>query len=159
MNEFWSCCWMLMSIFCVFIQVLKISLIGHRKRILASLGDRLHDDTPQKPPRAISLRVSESQTVCVVWTVNTLCNMDYKLLWIIRQRKKAPVSSQMAVYFSEGATASSLLLLPSNDYPNLSGRHKMAVPLQFPPCQLALDTNRKGAGFASPVGATLLMSS
>ncbi|GLD73486.1 ankyrin repeat and sterile alpha motif domain-containing protein 1B isoform X1 [Lates japonicus] len=38
------------------VQVLKISLIGHRKRILASLGDRLHEDTPQKPPRAISLR-------------------------------------------------------------------------------------------------------
>ncbi|XP_067110193.1 ankyrin repeat and sterile alpha motif domain-containing protein 1B isoform X1 [Osmerus mordax] len=38
------------------INVLKISLIGHRKRILASLGDRLQDDTPQKPPRAISLR-------------------------------------------------------------------------------------------------------
>uniref|UniRef100_A0A8C6KQJ1 Ankyrin repeat and sterile alpha motif domain containing 1B n=1 Tax=Nothobranchius furzeri TaxID=105023 RepID=A0A8C6KQJ1_NOTFU len=38
------------------INVLKINLIGHRKRILASLGDRLHDDTPQKPPRAISLR-------------------------------------------------------------------------------------------------------
>lgn len=43
----------------VFFQVLKINLIGHRKRILASLGDRLHEDTPQKPPRAISLRVSE----------------------------------------------------------------------------------------------------
>ncbi|KAM6895511.1 ankyrin repeat and sterile alpha motif domain-containing protein 1B isoform 2-T2 [Xenentodon cancila] len=38
------------------INVLKISLIGHRKRILASLGDRLHEDTPQKPPRAVSLR-------------------------------------------------------------------------------------------------------
>ncbi|PWA26123.1 hypothetical protein CCH79_00015252, partial [Gambusia affinis] len=38
------------------LKVLKINLIGHRKRILASLGDRLHDDTPQKPPRAISLR-------------------------------------------------------------------------------------------------------
>ncbi|XP_045064846.1 ankyrin repeat and sterile alpha motif domain-containing protein 1B-like isoform X3 [Coregonus clupeaformis] len=38
------------------INVLKISLIGHRKRILASLGDRLHQDPPQKPPRAISLR-------------------------------------------------------------------------------------------------------
>ncbi|XP_076152796.1 ankyrin repeat and sterile alpha motif domain-containing protein 1B isoform X2 [Alosa pseudoharengus] len=38
------------------INVLKISLIGHRKRILASLGDRLHEDVPQKPPRAISLR-------------------------------------------------------------------------------------------------------
>ncbi|XP_062238929.1 ankyrin repeat and sterile alpha motif domain-containing protein 1B isoform X1 [Platichthys flesus] len=38
------------------INVLKINLIGHRKRILASLGDRLHEETPQKPPRAISLR-------------------------------------------------------------------------------------------------------
>ncbi|XP_046715885.1 ankyrin repeat and sterile alpha motif domain-containing protein 1B isoform X3 [Silurus meridionalis] len=38
------------------INVLKIGFIGHRKRILASLGDRLHEDTPQKPPRAISLR-------------------------------------------------------------------------------------------------------
>ncbi|XP_017267040.1 ankyrin repeat and sterile alpha motif domain-containing protein 1B isoform X4 [Kryptolebias marmoratus] len=38
------------------INVLKINLTGHRKRILASLGDRLHEDTPQKPPRAISLR-------------------------------------------------------------------------------------------------------
>ncbi|KAF3859249.1 hypothetical protein F7725_021647 [Dissostichus mawsoni] len=38
------------------INVLKISLIGHRKRILASLGDRLHEETPQKPPRAVSLR-------------------------------------------------------------------------------------------------------
>ncbi|XP_037316107.2 ankyrin repeat and sterile alpha motif domain-containing protein 1B isoform X4 [Pungitius pungitius] len=38
------------------VNVLKISLIGHRKRILASLGDRLLEETPQKPPRAISLR-------------------------------------------------------------------------------------------------------
>ncbi|XP_010627443.1 ankyrin repeat and sterile alpha motif domain-containing protein 1B isoform X10 [Fukomys damarensis] len=38
------------------LNVLKISLIGHRKRILASLGDRLHDDPPQKPPRSITLR-------------------------------------------------------------------------------------------------------
>ncbi|XP_060051585.1 ankyrin repeat and sterile alpha motif domain-containing protein 1B isoform X4 [Erinaceus europaeus] len=38
------------------INVLKISLIGHRKRILASLGDRLQEDPPQKPPRSITLR-------------------------------------------------------------------------------------------------------
>uniref|UniRef100_A0A669QAC0 Ankyrin repeat and sterile alpha motif domain containing 1B n=1 Tax=Phasianus colchicus TaxID=9054 RepID=A0A669QAC0_PHACC len=38
------------------INVLKISLIGHRKRVLASLGDRLHEDPPQKPPRSITLR-------------------------------------------------------------------------------------------------------
>uniref|UniRef100_A0A8D2LB02 Ankyrin repeat and sterile alpha motif domain containing 1B n=1 Tax=Varanus komodoensis TaxID=61221 RepID=A0A8D2LB02_VARKO len=40
------------------INVLKISLLGHRKRILSSLGDRLHEDPPQKPPRSITLRVS-----------------------------------------------------------------------------------------------------
>ncbi|XP_078091599.1 ankyrin repeat and sterile alpha motif domain-containing protein 1B isoform X3 [Mustelus asterias] len=38
------------------INVLKINLLGHRKRILASLGDRLHDEPPQKPPRTITLR-------------------------------------------------------------------------------------------------------
>uniref|UniRef100_A0A8I6A7P8 Ankyrin repeat and sterile alpha motif domain containing 1B n=1 Tax=Rattus norvegicus TaxID=10116 RepID=A0A8I6A7P8_RAT len=47
------------------INVLKISLIGHRKRILASLGDRLHEDPPQKPPRSITLRQS---SVCEIWT-------------------------------------------------------------------------------------------
>lgn len=44
-------------------QVLKINLIGHRKRILASLGDRLHDDPPQKPPRSITLRVSATKFI------------------------------------------------------------------------------------------------
>ncbi|XP_070803876.1 ankyrin repeat and sterile alpha motif domain-containing protein 1B isoform X8 [Pituophis catenifer annectens] len=47
------------------INVLKISLLGHRKRILASLGDRLHEDPPQKPPRSITLRQS---SVCEIWT-------------------------------------------------------------------------------------------
>ncbi|XP_041522254.1 ankyrin repeat and sterile alpha motif domain-containing protein 1B isoform X23 [Microtus oregoni] len=41
------------------INVLKISLIGHRKRILASLGDRLHEEPPQKPPRSITLRTGD----------------------------------------------------------------------------------------------------
>ncbi|KAK2102424.1 hypothetical protein P7K49_020091 [Saguinus oedipus] len=31
-------------------------LMVQGKRILASLGDRLHDDPPQKPPRSITLR-------------------------------------------------------------------------------------------------------
>ena len=47
-------------------QVLKINLIGHRKRILASLGDRLHDDPPQKPPRSITLRVSTPRACSVL---------------------------------------------------------------------------------------------
>ncbi|XP_058046578.1 ankyrin repeat and sterile alpha motif domain-containing protein 1B isoform X6 [Ahaetulla prasina] len=41
------------------INILKISLLGHRKRILASLGDRLHEDPPQKPPRSITLRTGD----------------------------------------------------------------------------------------------------
>ncbi|XP_066490736.1 ankyrin repeat and sterile alpha motif domain-containing protein 1B isoform X12 [Tiliqua scincoides] len=41
------------------INVLKISFLGHRKRILASLGDRLHEDPPQKPPRSITLRTGD----------------------------------------------------------------------------------------------------
>nr|XP_012324694.1 ankyrin repeat and sterile alpha motif domain-containing protein 1B isoform X14 [Aotus nancymaae] len=73
------------------INVLKINLIGHRKRILASLGDRLHDDPPQKPPRSITLRgdarrrrnenyfddiprsklerqMAQQSSVCEIWT-------------------------------------------------------------------------------------------
>uniref|UniRef100_A0A673IT96 Ankyrin repeat and sterile alpha motif domain-containing protein 1B-like n=1 Tax=Sinocyclocheilus rhinocerous TaxID=307959 RepID=A0A673IT96_9TELE len=55
------------------INVLKINLIGHRKRILASLGDRLHEDPPQKPPRAISLRVSPDLPLSPTKTPLTLC--------------------------------------------------------------------------------------
>ncbi|KAK2544263.1 hypothetical protein Q9966_002262 [Columba livia] len=50
-KSFWKCSWSLDKH-----KVLKISLIGHRKRVLASLGDRLHEDPPQKPPRSITLR-------------------------------------------------------------------------------------------------------
>ncbi|XP_012643060.1 ankyrin repeat and sterile alpha motif domain-containing protein 1B isoform X9 [Microcebus murinus] len=73
------------------INVLKISLIGHRKRILASLGDRLHEEAPQKPPRSITLRgdarrrrnenyfddiprsklerqMAQQSSVCEIWT-------------------------------------------------------------------------------------------
>ncbi|XP_075810388.1 ankyrin repeat and sterile alpha motif domain-containing protein 1B isoform X10 [Microtus pennsylvanicus] len=73
------------------INVLKISLIGHRKRILASLGDRLHEEPPQKPPRSITLRgdarrrrnenyfddiprsklerqMAQQSSVCEIWT-------------------------------------------------------------------------------------------
>ena len=36
--------------------------------------------------------------------------------------------------------------------PNLSGRHKMAAPLQIPPCRLVLDTNHKDLAFPLPSG-------
>ncbi|GCB73900.1 hypothetical protein scyTo_0002982 [Scyliorhinus torazame] len=38
------------------VNVLKIALLGHRKRILASLGDRLYEEPPQKPPRLSQLK-------------------------------------------------------------------------------------------------------
>lgn len=40
------------------IQVLKVHLLGHRKRIIASLADRPYEEPPQKPPRFSQLRVS-----------------------------------------------------------------------------------------------------
>lgn len=39
-------------------QVLKVHLLGHRKRIIASLADRPYEEPPQKPPRFSQLRVS-----------------------------------------------------------------------------------------------------
>lgn len=33
-------------------------LLGHRKRIIASLADRPYEEPPQKPPRFSQLRVS-----------------------------------------------------------------------------------------------------
>lgn len=40
------------------VQVLKVHLLGHRKRIIASLADRPYEEPPQKPPRFSQLRVS-----------------------------------------------------------------------------------------------------
>jgi len=39
-------------------QVLKVNLLGHRKRIIASLADRPYEEPPAKPPRFSQLRVS-----------------------------------------------------------------------------------------------------
>ncbi|XP_063810989.1 ankyrin repeat and SAM domain-containing protein 1A isoform X3 [Pseudophryne corroboree] len=38
------------------VNVLKVNLLGHRKRILASLAERPCEDPPQKPPRFSQLR-------------------------------------------------------------------------------------------------------
>ncbi|XP_069827549.1 ankyrin repeat and SAM domain-containing protein 1A isoform X2 [Dendropsophus ebraccatus] len=38
------------------VNVLKVNLLGHRKRILASLAERQYEDPPQKPPRFSQLR-------------------------------------------------------------------------------------------------------
>ncbi|KAK2113558.1 Ankyrin repeat and SAM domain-containing protein 1A [Saguinus oedipus] len=38
------------------VNVLKVQLLGHRKRIIASLADRPYEEPPQKPPRFSQLR-------------------------------------------------------------------------------------------------------
>uniref|UniRef100_A0A803T155 Ankyrin repeat and sterile alpha motif domain containing 1A n=1 Tax=Anolis carolinensis TaxID=28377 RepID=A0A803T155_ANOCA len=38
------------------VNVLKVNLLGHRKRIIASLADRPYEEPPQKPPRFSQLR-------------------------------------------------------------------------------------------------------
>ncbi|XP_018102016.1 ankyrin repeat and SAM domain-containing protein 1A isoform X4 [Xenopus laevis] len=41
------------------VNVLKVNLLGHRKRILASLAERPYEDPPQKPPRFSHLRCQD----------------------------------------------------------------------------------------------------
>uniref|UniRef100_A0A8C5RR33 Ankyrin repeat and sterile alpha motif domain containing 1A n=1 Tax=Laticauda laticaudata TaxID=8630 RepID=A0A8C5RR33_LATLA len=46
------------------VNVLKVNLLGHRNRIIASLADRPYEEPPQKPPRFSQLRCQDliSQT-------------------------------------------------------------------------------------------------
>ncbi|XP_038604635.1 ankyrin repeat and SAM domain-containing protein 1A isoform X5 [Tachyglossus aculeatus] len=46
------------------VNVLKVHLLGHRKRLIASLADRPYEEPPQKPPRFSQLRCQDppSQT-------------------------------------------------------------------------------------------------
>ncbi|EOA98389.1 Ankyrin repeat and SAM domain-containing protein 1A, partial [Anas platyrhynchos] len=44
------------------VNVLKVNLLGHRKRIIASLADRPYEEPPAKPPRFSQLRDLVSQT-------------------------------------------------------------------------------------------------
>lgn len=46
------------------LQVLKVNLLGHRKRIIASLADRPYEEPPAKPPRFSQLRVSQCLCPC-----------------------------------------------------------------------------------------------
>ncbi|TRY81895.1 hypothetical protein DNTS_034453, partial [Danionella cerebrum] len=41
------------------VSVLKITLLGHRKRIMASLADRAYEDPPVKPPRLSQIRCQD----------------------------------------------------------------------------------------------------
>lgn len=54
------------------VQVLKVHLLGHRKRIIASLADRPYEEPPQKPPRFSQLRVSwggMERNMCVLFVL------------------------------------------------------------------------------------------
>ncbi|XP_072419408.1 ankyrin repeat and SAM domain-containing protein 1A-like isoform X3 [Chiloscyllium punctatum] len=44
------------------VNVLKIALLGHRKRILVSLGDRPYEEPPQKPPRLSQLKDDQRES-------------------------------------------------------------------------------------------------
>uniref|UniRef100_A0A672L6V3 Ankyrin repeat and sterile alpha motif domain containing 1A n=1 Tax=Sinocyclocheilus grahami TaxID=75366 RepID=A0A672L6V3_SINGR len=43
------------------VNVLKITLLGHRKRIIASLAERPYEEPPVKPPRLSQIRVSTAR--------------------------------------------------------------------------------------------------
>ncbi|KAM3934400.1 ankyrin repeat and SAM domain-containing protein 1A isoform 2-T2 [Leptodactylus fuscus] len=45
------------------VNVLKVNLLGHRKRILASLAERPYEDPPQKPPRFSQLKEETKLTL------------------------------------------------------------------------------------------------
>lgn len=51
------------------LQVLKVNLLGHRKRIIASLADRPYEEPPAKPPRFSQLRVSHCLCSLPGWYV------------------------------------------------------------------------------------------
>ncbi|XP_077368732.1 ankyrin repeat and SAM domain-containing protein 1A isoform X3 [Festucalex cinctus] len=45
------------------VNVIKITLLGHRKRIIASLAERPYEEPPIKPPRLSQIRVDHQQTI------------------------------------------------------------------------------------------------
>uniref|UniRef100_A0A8C4NRJ8 Ankyrin repeat and sterile alpha motif domain containing 1A n=1 Tax=Dicentrarchus labrax TaxID=13489 RepID=A0A8C4NRJ8_DICLA len=65
------------------VNVLKISLLGHRKRIIASLAERPYEEPPVKPPRLSQIRITRmfgfhfSSTLCPpVCHILGLCQSD-----------------------------------------------------------------------------------
>ena len=96
------------------------------------------------------------RTVCIVWTVVTLGNIwitvDWNYYELTRQRKSTwSVPRWLRISLRELQPPHSCCYRPT-DYPNRSGRHKMADPLQFPPCRHVLDTNHNELAFPLPSG-------
>uniref|UniRef100_H0YU51 Ankyrin repeat and sterile alpha motif domain containing 1A n=1 Tax=Taeniopygia guttata TaxID=59729 RepID=H0YU51_TAEGU len=58
------------------VNVLKVNLLGHRKRIIASLADRPYEEPPAKPPRFSQLRVSPCSWLPACLTSSPLSQND-----------------------------------------------------------------------------------
>ncbi|XP_067383881.1 ankyrin repeat and SAM domain-containing protein 1A-like isoform X4 [Channa argus] len=54
------------------VNVIKITLLGHRKRIIASIADRPYEEPPVKPPRLSQIRLSSVGKSHSSWN-NQLC--------------------------------------------------------------------------------------
>ncbi|KAJ8016714.1 hypothetical protein DPEC_G00010190 [Dallia pectoralis] len=74
------------------VNVLKISLLGHRKRIIASLAERPYEEAPVKPPRLSQIRCQDlpSQTSSPLTDSYTGCSMDPLLPLEEPGRRKGP---------------------------------------------------------------------
>ncbi|XP_027681798.2 ankyrin repeat and SAM domain-containing protein 1A isoform X12 [Chelonia mydas] len=64
------------------VNVLKVNLLGHRKRIIASLADRPYEEPPQKPPRFSQLRCQDlmSQTSSLLSQTDSYTGRSAELL-------------------------------------------------------------------------------
>ncbi|KAA0706801.1 Ankyrin repeat and SAM domain-containing protein 1A [Triplophysa tibetana] len=77
------------------VNVLKITLLGHRKRIIASVAERPYEEPPVKPPRLSQIRcqdlVSQSSSP-LSHSDSYTCSMDPLLPTIDSVRRKGPES-------------------------------------------------------------------
>ncbi|CAB1329802.1 unnamed protein product [Coregonus sp. 'balchen'] len=76
------------------VNVLKITLLGHRKRIIASLAERPYEEPPVKPPRLSQIRCQDlvSQTSSPISHMDSYAgrSIDPLLLFGEPGRKKGP---------------------------------------------------------------------
>lgn len=103
------------------VQVLKISLLGHRKRIIASLAERPYEEPPVKPPRLSQIRVRTVFIAFYSW--NRICINKAKSTCLSLQCHDLPVSqSSSPLSQMEPGTGRSMdPLLPIGE----SGRKKV----------------------------------
>ncbi|XP_057685714.1 ankyrin repeat and SAM domain-containing protein 1A-like isoform X3 [Corythoichthys intestinalis] len=77
------------------VNVLKITLLGHRKRIIASLAERSYEEPPIKPPRLSQIRCqdlppTQSSLSLGQFESSTSQSMDHLLPVVEPVRKKVP---------------------------------------------------------------------